>query len=68
MTKFVFEFGYGSDVVVRHFIENDDINEAFDIAKKRTNKSNPVLKFMNAYEAIPIEAKKKPANKTEDGE
>lgn len=68
MTKFAFEFGDGSVVIMRHIIENDDINKAFELAKKRTKVNMPNLEFMNAYEMMPIEAKKKPVKKTEDGE
>lgn len=68
MTKFAFEFGDGSAVIMRHIIESDDINEAFELAKERTKVNMPDLEFMNAYEMSPIEAKKKSAKKTEDGE
>lgn len=68
MTKFAFEFGDGSAVIMRHIIESDDINKAFELAKERTYVNNPDLKFMNAYEMMPIEAKKKSTKKTEDGE
>ena len=68
MTKFAFEFGDGSVVIMRHIIESDDINKAFELAKERTIVNNPGLDFMNAYEMTPIEAKKKSAKNTEDGE
>lgn len=68
MTKFAFEFGDGSAVIMRHIIESDDINEAFELAKERTKVNMPDLEFMNAYKMLPIEAKKKSAKKTEDGE
>lgn len=68
MTKFAFEFGDCSVVIMRHIIESDDINKAFELAKKRTNANNSDLKFMNAYEMTPIEAKKKSTKKIEDGE
>lgn len=68
MTKFAFEFGDGSAVIMRHIIESDDINEAFELAKERTKVNMPDLEFMNAYEMSPIEAKKKSAKKAEDGE
>ena len=68
MTKFAFEFGDGSVAIMRHVIESDDINKAFELAKERTNVNNPGLEFMSAYEMMQIGVKKKSAKKTEDGE